>query len=99
MDTKILLAILSVAQGLLILLLGVLGFWLKRFVKSVDNWGEIVNKMQISESAKTASCTEKHISINARLKGHDVEIDESKRTITDLDKRVTVIEKKNEKRS
>lgn len=65
-----------IISSVLTIVVFIVGYWLNRFIKSVDKLAETVTQMQIDQSGNSASCKEKHIGINARLRTHDETIDD-----------------------
>ena len=82
----LLLSILSTLIGFLI-------FWLRRFVKGVDNLTDIVGKLQTQEAVNEKNCEKTHQGVDARLKDHRKDIDEMGLTIKDHEKRIGKLEK------
>ncbi|MHC1707481.1 MAG: hypothetical protein AB9842_08165 [Bacteroidales bacterium] len=91
MEHPVLLAIYQIVTPVL---LAVIAFWLSRFVKKVDRLEELLRKMELAFSSQNASCVEKHKGINARLNGHDHEIDILKNTTGHHTTEIEVIKNK-----
>lgn len=86
--------IFSVISGILVLLISIIGYWLTKFIKSVDTLADIVSEIQIQMSGRNAGCDEKHISINARLKSIENHIDEIKTVQNKHDTAISILQSK-----
>jgi len=64
MDATTATTILITVFGILV---SIIAFWLKRFVEEVKQIRELLNSIQIMQSANTAACTERHRHINVEL--------------------------------
>lgn len=80
-------------SSIITLLLGIVAFWLVRFVKRVDILSEIIERLNVTVTTREAVCGERHSIINARLKGHDIEIGVNRDRITKHETRIEIIEK------
>lgn len=83
---------LTILSSLLTLLLAVVGFWLIRFVKSVDALTATVASMQLDQRGNSTACMEKHSVINARFKIEEEAVKELNDLINEHNGRILVIE-------
>lgn len=84
---------LTILSSILTLLIAVVGFWLNRFVKSIDALAATVSKLQLDQRGNSTACTEKHKVVNARFKDSDEDLKEIHEQMNDHETRITVIEK------
>jgi len=73
--------------GFITILLGVIGFFLVKFIKSVESMEEAVNSLKITMSVfteKFASNSVDHEKTERRLNDHAKQLDEHDRAITEL---------------
>jgi len=80
------------------ILLSVIAFWLVRFVKIVDELKKTISLIQIENSGKNASCTEKHITINDRFTTINQDLKDVRDDIDDHESRIKYVETKLEKK-
>lgn len=91
MDLQILYFILGISGAIIILLLTVIGFFLKMIVKIINSLEETVNRLiksvTILETNDTNSgigCIEKHTTITTRLNDHSKRLNDHEKQITQL---------------
>jgi len=92
MTEQMLLYIISIAGGLIIILLGIVGFWLSRYVKSTDELNKVVVSLRIlvqsinTEHVEFRDRCREHSSLTTkRLHSHDKKIDDHESRISVLE--------------
>lgn len=83
MNEETLIWILSISGTIIILLLGIISFFLRQFVKSVDEIKSFVNALHVSVAEDKMNLNafmtnhhEKHIAIDNRLNDHSKKLNE-----------------------
>jgi len=102
MELHILYYILGIAGAIIILLLGVIGFFLKMIVKVINSLEETVNRLiktvaiiETTQQLNGSGCTEKHSAITTRLNDHSKRLNEHGEEIAKL-KAISPIHKSTE---
>lgn len=85
--------VLTITSSVTTILLGIIAFWLKRFVNQVDSLTASIQTLQVTTASKDAACAVKHEAINSRLRNHDGDIRDLRSGHEDHETRITVLEK------
>lgn len=75
-------------------MLAIIAYFMRGYLVEVKELRTSIQGIVLTMSATNASCGEKHIAINARLKGHDSDIAELDKDIKGHDHRITAVETK-----
>lgn len=92
METDFHSIVLSVASGLIVILLAVVGYWLSRYVSSTDRLTMTVTKLNLTvagllsdQKSFKEACSERHSVTVKRLDSHAEKLDKHDRRITKLE--------------
>lgn len=86
-------AVLTITSSITTILLGIIAFWLKRFVGQVDSLTASIQTLQVTTASKDAACAVKHTAIDSRLRNHDQKFDKMEATHENHETRITILEK------
>lgn len=86
--------VLTIAGTLITILLGIIAYFMKRFIQSVDHLTDNVKKLQIAFQGNESSCIEKHKVINARFRELTDELSELQDKVHESEKEIIALQSK-----
>jgi outer membrane murein-binding lipoprotein Lpp len=91
MDTEIYKLLLAIAGTLIVLLLGIIGFFLQKHIKVIELLATAVNALNVTvkllqndQQNTRSNCTTSHKVVNSRLNAHAAKLQEHGTAITEL---------------
>jgi len=98
MSEEVYIAILSIAGSIILLMIGVLGYFLKRIINTLDKFNNTLQTFSSDFAAHKekvynmqGNCTEAHRTLNYRLRDHDKRIDKNEKDIAVLQEKTKTI--------